>query len=132
MIIKIGYGDFILFDNEFDAIDETNKSNEKYTMNNHPNSESNYVRTQEILQKRFSTISLSSKEILLKNNRNFKSYFKDFLKCIISDQEYKIQMIKRGRSRGINSVSKCDQVSRILFPVLFLTFNFIYWYKFGV
>lgn len=54
-------------------------------------------------------------------------YLNTFWKCVTSDPSYKKFIKKRAQVKGINSVSKCDRVSRILFPTLFLLLNIIYW-----
>ena len=51
-----------------------------------------------------------------------------FWKCMTNDLEYKRHIQKRAHTKGINSVSKCDKLSRIFFPVSFLILNLFYWY----
>lgn len=79
-----------------------------------------------------------SKSSHLNNNFNqnyhkpktFKHYLNNFWRCIISDPHFKKEMTKRAHHKGINSVSKCDRVSRILFPAFFLLLNILYWYNY--
>ena len=54
-------------------------------------------------------------------------YLHTFWKCMTNDPIYKRLIKKRADIKGINSVSKCDKVSRIIFPVSFLFLNIIYW-----
>ena len=56
-----------------------------------------------------------------------KTFFKHFWKCIVSDPIFKKQMTKRANPKGINSVSQCDRISRIIFPMSFLLLNILYW-----
>jgi gamma-aminobutyric acid receptor subunit alpha len=60
-------------------------------------------------------------------NKSFQMHLINFWKCVINDPKYKTEMTKRAHFKGINSVSKCDKVSRILFPFCFLLLNIIYW-----
>ena len=51
--------------------------------------------------------------------------------CIQNDPEYKKQLTKRAHFKGINSVSKCDKISRYVFPLSFFILNLIYWYSYN-
>jgi hypothetical protein len=65
-----------------------------------------------------------------KKERTFGDFVESFWKCVINDPVYKKEMTKRAHFKGINSVSRCDRVSRILFPFSFLLLNILYWYKY--
>lgn len=67
-----------------------------------------------------------------KRIRNFKSYLIDLAKCVISDSHYKSKMTSRAMAGGVNSVSKCDKVARILFPVVFVIINMAYWIRYSL
>ncbi|ESP02212.1 hypothetical protein LOTGIDRAFT_157371 [Lottia gigantea] len=49
-----------------------------------------------------------------------------FLKCLMNTRNNKFKRHVRN-ALGLNSVSKIDKVSRILFPVAFTTLNIVYW-----
>ena len=46
--------------------------------------------------------------------------------CLLGSTEYRLEM-KKHTPVGVNSVSKIDQGSRIVFPVIFVAFNVFYW-----
>ena len=54
-----------------------------------------------------------------------------FKMCLTSDPKFKKHLTKsaqyRVNSKGINSVSKVDRVSRIVFPLFFAILNLLYW-----
>lgn len=52
---------------------------------------------------------------------------KKFLHCVLSNDNYRKLIAKTAQKTGVNSVSKIDRVSRILFPFLFGLFNAFYW-----
>ncbi|KAK2169074.1 hypothetical protein LSH36_12g08010 [Paralvinella palmiformis] len=50
-----------------------------------------------------------------------------FYNCLLGSYSYRLKQQKRARYKTFNSVSKIDKISRILFPVLFVIFNILYW-----
>ncbi|XP_046438614.1 gamma-aminobutyric acid receptor alpha-like isoform X1 [Daphnia pulex] len=52
--------------------------------------------------------------------------------CLVANQSFRAKRKRRALAKGniINSVSKIDSVSRILFPVTFSIINVIYWWGF--
>ncbi|XP_040574267.1 gamma-aminobutyric acid receptor subunit alpha-1 isoform X2 [Lepeophtheirus salmonis] len=59
------------------------------------------------------------------------SCFKQFLYCLMSNQEYRKEKTKEATRMGsTNSTSKIDSVARILFPVSFCLYNAVYWYSY--
>lgn len=56
-----------------------------------------------------------------------------FWNCILASDEYKAAMRRRvvGRTDAVNSVSKIDEISRILFPCCFVAYNLFYWFLYG-
>lgn len=50
-----------------------------------------------------------------------------FYNCIKGSAEYRDMKRKTRRRDGVNSVSKIDTASRVVFPVVFIAFNVIYW-----
>lgn len=60
------------------------------------------------------------------------SCFRQFLRCVAADEKFKRQR-QQSASGGklTNSVSKIDQVSRILFPVSFFILNIFYWVRYA-
>ncbi|GFU19857.1 gamma-aminobutyric acid receptor alpha-like [Nephila pilipes] len=53
-----------------------------------------------------------------------------FWNCIMASDQYKAAMRRRvaGRPDAVNSVSKIDEISRILFPCCFAVLNLFYWF----
>ncbi len=96
---KVGYGDFYMIDTSENLLSENETTSNLY--------EENLYET--------------------RNQPKLRFYLRSFWKCINSDPIYKMFIKKRANSKGINSVSRCDKVSRILFPALFLLLNVIYW-----
>ncbi len=72
--------------------------------------------------------NLVSSNMKSTTNKSFRDFLKNFWKCVINDPVFKKQMTKRAHFKGINSVSKCDRISRIVFPLSFLLLNIAYWY----
>jgi hypothetical protein len=72
--------------------------------------------------------NLVSMKMKSTSNKTFKDFLHNFWKCVINDPAFKKQMTKRAHFKGINSVSRCDRVSRIMFPLSFLLLNTAYWY----
>ncbi|XP_071043648.1 gamma-aminobutyric acid receptor subunit alpha-6-like isoform X2 [Parasteatoda tepidariorum] len=56
-----------------------------------------------------------------------------FWNCFLASEEYKAAMRRRvaGRTDAVNSVSKIDEISRILFPCCFVALNLLYWIVYG-
>jgi hypothetical protein len=61
------------------------------------------------------------------------NYWFLFRMCLTSDPKFKKHLKKsaeeRENAKAINSVSRVDRVSRIIFPILFLILNIIYWHS---
>ncbi|KAL5013033.1 hypothetical protein ScPMuIL_011584, partial [Solemya velum] len=57
---------------------------------------------------------------------NKLSCFRIFVNCIMGTKNYEFNR-RTYKKVGLNSVSKIDRVSRILFPMAFVTFNIGYW-----
>ena len=56
------------------------------------------------------------------------SCFRQFLRCIIADETFRRQRQKAAaQESSSNSVSKIDQIARVLFPLSFLLLNAFYW-----
>ncbi len=51
--------------------------------------------------------------------------------CIQNNSKYKQELTKRAHIKGINSVSKCDKISRYIFPSSFFLLNLMYWYSYN-
>ena len=62
------------------------------------------------------------------------NYWFLFRMCLKSDPKFKKHLTKsaekRRNAKAINSVSRVDRVSRIIFPLFFLVLNLIYWYSY--
>ncbi|GBM74171.1 Gamma-aminobutyric acid receptor alpha-like [Araneus ventricosus] len=56
-----------------------------------------------------------------------------FWNCIMASESYKACMRRRvaGRPDAVNSVSKIDEISRILFPCCFAALNLFYWFLYA-
>ena len=50
-----------------------------------------------------------------------------FYNCIKGSAEYRDMKMKSRRRDGVNSVSRIDTVSRVVFPIVFIAFNIFYW-----
>ncbi|XP_013411589.1 gamma-aminobutyric acid receptor alpha-like [Lingula anatina] len=50
------------------------------------------------------------------------------LRCLRGDSKYRKLLTMRGSPDGINSVSRIDKVSRIVFPLTFTILNVLYWH----
>ena len=48
--------------------------------------------------------------------------------CLRGSITFHGQLVRRGKIKGYNSISKIDIVSRVLFPTMFLLFLGTYWY----
>lgn len=63
------------------------------------------------------------------------TFAKKLLSCLQGSHEFRSSMRRRAKKAGVgaNSVSKLDKLSRVLFPLSFITLNVIYWivYYFG-
>ena len=57
-----------------------------------------------------------------------------FKMCITSDPKFKDYLTKsalrRINAKGVNSVSRVDRISRIIFPLFFLILNILYWFNY--
>ncbi|XP_072040427.1 gamma-aminobutyric acid receptor subunit alpha-2-like isoform X2 [Amphiura filiformis] len=83
-------------------------------------------------KKRFTLLSsITRYNIKVKNPRDYDkpSLCSDFLNCLSGNQEYRER--RKGRSRNndkaFNSVSKIDEISRIMFPISFIVINALFW-----
>ena len=56
-----------------------------------------------------------------------ENIFYKFLKCLQGSAQYRKLMTQRANIYGVNTVSKIDKVSRVLFPLSFIILNIIYW-----
>ncbi|XP_054721536.1 gamma-aminobutyric acid receptor alpha-like isoform X2 [Uloborus diversus] len=67
------------------------------------------------------------------NCRDLRICCIQFWNCFLASEKYKAAMRRRvaGRTDAVNSVSKIDEISRILFPCCFLALNFFYWFIYG-
>ncbi|XP_035212940.1 gamma-aminobutyric acid receptor alpha-like [Stegodyphus dumicola] len=54
-----------------------------------------------------------------------------FWNCILASEDYKAAMRRRVAPDAVNSVSKIDEISRILFPCCFVALNLFYWFLYG-
>ena len=71
-----------------------------------------------------------SESYLPKLSKAVADYWFLFKMCLTSDPKFKKYLTKSAEKRaakGINSVSRVDRVSRIIFPLFFLCLNIIYW-----
>ncbi|CAH1777614.1 unnamed protein product [Owenia fusiformis] len=50
-----------------------------------------------------------------------------FIRCLQGSASYRESMSRMKHTSGANSVSKIDEICRIVFPVSFITVNVIYW-----
>ena len=71
----------------------------------------------------------------IRSNRRHQaklSCIKQMFYCLAANQSFRQIRKKKALAKGniINSVSKIDSVSRILFPVTFSIINVIYWWGF--
>lgn len=56
------------------------------------------------------------------------SCFRQFLNCVVADEEFRRERQRAAAMESsINSVSRIDKISRVLFPVSFMILNIIYW-----
>ncbi|XP_022235360.1 gamma-aminobutyric acid receptor alpha-like, partial [Limulus polyphemus] len=56
-----------------------------------------------------------------------------FSKCVVGSEQYREEMRSNVKGKdAANSVSKIDELSRILFPVSFAMLNLFYWCSYGV
>ncbi|XP_023215415.1 gamma-aminobutyric acid receptor alpha-like [Centruroides sculpturatus] len=61
-------------------------------------------------------------------NRYSRNCCYQFWNCILGSETYRAEMLSRVQGKdAINSVSKIDQISRILFPLSFVLLNIFYW-----
>ena len=67
------------------------------------------------------------------NSKDLRICCIQFWNCILASEQYKAEMKRSvaGRPNAVNSVSKIDQVSRILFPCCFVALNLFYWFLYG-
>ncbi|KAG8179312.1 hypothetical protein JTE90_016417 [Oedothorax gibbosus] len=55
-----------------------------------------------------------------------------FWNCFVASEQYRAAMRRRRTSSDqINSVSKIDEISRVLFPCCFVALNLFYWFMYG-
>lgn len=73
-------------------------------------------------------ITISHKRAQIMKKKTLFEYLSQIWQCIKSDPKYKRELKKRAHFKGINSVSKCDRIARIIFPTSFFLLNIIYWY----
>lgn len=55
------------------------------------------------------------------------SWWRTLLHCFLGSTKYRNFKSRRRHPSGLNSVSKIDMGSRIVFPTSFLVLNFMYW-----
>jgi gamma-aminobutyric acid receptor subunit alpha len=129
---KVGYGDYyMIIENESLLDEDVNPlTNTRYGLR-----PSKFSFGGEALQQQQQQQYPPLTEDMCQPQRKTFSYNLDrFWKCITSDPIYKKRIKKKADDKGINSVSKCDKISRIIFPGAFLFLNIIYWntyYKSG-
>ena len=60
------------------------------------------------------------------------SCVKQMFYCLVANQSFRQKRKRQALAKGniINSVSKIDSISRVLFPVTFSVINVIYWWGF--
>ena len=64
------------------------------------------------------------------NHYRNESCLKQMFYCLVADLSFRQKRTRQALLKGnvINSVSKIDRVSRILFPLTFLIINAFYWW----
>jgi len=62
------------------------------------------------------------------------SCFRQFLRCVVADLEFRKERARAALAKSpnsnTNSVSRIDRISRVLFPVSFIILNIIYWFMY--
>ncbi|KAK2148946.1 hypothetical protein LSH36_474g04060 [Paralvinella palmiformis] len=107
-------------DYDDDEEDDTEPNGEVYTyqVNNH----GYYYQ---------SGVSMLRKRVRQTRDPRLDPCFYRFWKCLQGSSHYKKLMRRHSQRSGVNSVSKIDKMSRILFPLVFIMFNVIYWISYS-
>lgn len=77
------------------------------------------------------TIRINRRHMLAASDK--PSCFKQIFYCLLGNQSFRQKRKRQALAKGnlsINSVSKIDRGSRILFPLTFLLINCFYWWGF--
>ena len=73
----------------------------------------------------------STKDVILRSDvtdhhRHRDSCLYKLWQCVLGNNKYRDSEMKNSPQR-VNSVSKIDQVSRVMFPAMFVSFQLFYW-----
>lgn len=74
----------------------------------------------------------TAKKLVKANRRHFNdnSCVKQMFHCLVANHSYRQKRKQQALAKGsiMNSVSKIDSISRVLFPVTFVIINSFYWW----
>ena len=61
------------------------------------------------------------------------SLLKQIVLCLLANQEYRTRRSAEAKGRGVivNSSSRIDRISRLMFPLSFTAFNILYWVSYS-
>jgi gamma-aminobutyric acid receptor subunit alpha len=130
---KVGYGDYMIIENE-SLLDE--ELEQQFSLTKRMSGAGPFKADELAYEAgHFGELAYTRSSMMGQDRSGARAVKKTYLqynlerfwKCVTSDPIYKKLIKKKADDKGINSVSKCDKVSRILFPGLFLFLNFIYW-----
>lgn len=75
---------------------------------------------------------VTPKMVARTNRRHFgeDSCLKQMFHCVVANNSYRQQRKQQALAKGsiMNSVSKIDSISRVLFPITFVIINSFYWW----